>query len=416
MKRIFTAIFTLVSIYNYAQSKAEYLKNNRIDITNREFKFPQQDFNIIGFGAYHGSAKTETVEHSLLTSLTKEGIIEYYLPETDFSLGHFFNTYLQTGDTLLLKDLVSNYGMRVPQERSVETYQKWKNLKILNDQLPKEDKLTVIGIDQLVTYKYTAKHILELLNTDHIKHPAVKKLEQMVALDTTDYSPYYNSYSKGIMKAFVTYYETNSSVFLNSMKNSYVFEHIIQDLKYSFNPKTNREEVIYNNYVHLDSLYNFKNNTQFARFGFFHLEKEREGNNPSFFTQLIENKVYKKERIISIIGYLTESRVLWDHVYDDEGNYKSYTTEGGFGIGDYEKEYFLGIDHLKNTKISDMTMFKLNSTNSPYNDKTPDLIEVVMQDDTSNEDAVRGKSTTEFIDYAILISDSKANTPIEEMK
>ncbi|MEP2237677.1 MAG: hypothetical protein ABJI22_04890, partial [Maribacter sp.] len=352
----------------------------------------------------------------LLTSLTKDGIIEYYLPETDFSLGHFFNTYLQTGDTLLLKDLVSNYGMRVPQERSVETYQKWKNLKILNDQLPKEDKLTVIGIDQLVTYKYTAKHILELLNTDHLKHPAVKKIEQMVALDTTDYSPYYNSYSKGVMKAFVTYYETNSSVILNSMKNSYVFEHIIQDLKYSFNPKTNREEVIYNNYVHLDSLYNFKNNTQFARFGFFHLEKEREGNNPSFFTRLIENKVYNKERIISIIGYLTESRVLWDHVYDDEGNYQYYTTEGGFGIGDYEKEYFLGIDHLKNTKISDMTMFKLNSTNSPYHDRTPDLIEVVMQDDTSNGDAVRGKSTTEFIDYAILISDSKANTPIEEMK
>ncbi|MEP2280936.1 hypothetical protein, partial [Maribacter sp.] len=356
MKRIFTAIFTLVSIYNYAQSKAEYLKNNRIDITNREFKFPQQDFNIIGFGAYHGSAKTETVEHSLLTSLTKEGIIEYYLPETDFSLGQFFNTYLQTGDTLLLKDLVSYYGMRVPQERSIETYQKWKDLKILNDCLPKEDKLTVIGIDQLVTYKYTAKHILELLNTDHIKHPAVKKLEQMVTLDTTDYSPYYHSYSKGVMKAFVASYESNAETYSKSIKDTFAFNHIIQDLKYSFNPEINREEVIFNNYVHLDSIYNFKLKPQFLRFGFFHLEKQREGKNPSFFTRLIENNFYPRDKVISVIGYFTDSRVLWDHLYDDNGEYQSFTTEGGFGIGDYEKEYFLGIEHLKKSKLSDMTL------------------------------------------------------------
>ncbi|MEP2280890.1 hypothetical protein, partial [Maribacter sp.] len=61
-------------------------------------------------------------------------------------------------------------------------------------------------------------------------------------------------------------------------------------------------------------------------------------------------------------------------------------------------------------------LFRLNATDTPYSSGMPDLIEVVMQDDTSNGDAVKGKSTTEFIDYAILISNSKANTPIEELK
>ena len=120
--------------------------------------------------------------------------------------------------------------------------------------------------------------------------------------------------------------------------------------------------------------------------------------------------------VISVIGYFTDSRVLWDHVYDDNQEYQSFTTEGGYGIGDYEKEYFLGIEHLKKSKLSDITLFKLNATNTPYSDGIPNLIEVVMQDDTSNGEAVKGKSTTEFIDYAILISNSKANTPIEEMK
>ncbi len=63
-----------------------------------------------------------------------------------------------------------------------------------------------------------------------------------------------------------------------------------------------------------------------------------------------------------------------------------------------------------------MTLFRLNTSNTPYSDGMPDLIEIVMTDDTSNGEAVKGKSTTEFIDYAILIYNSKANTPIEEMK
>ena len=84
------------------------------------------------------------------------------------------------------------------------------------------------------------------------------------------------------------------------------------------------------------------------------------------------------------------------------------------GIGDYEKEYFRGIDILKKTKISDKTLFRLNQINSPYNDGVPNLIEIIMTDEKSNGVDVEGKSTTDFIDYAILISNSKANTPIEE--
>ncbi|TDT45476.1 hypothetical protein CLV90_2564 [Maribacter spongiicola] len=416
MKRLFTVLFTLLSLHSYSQSKVDYLENNRFDMTGPNFDFPQKDFNIIGFGAYHGSVKTEAVEHALLTSLTKVDAIQYYLPETDFSLGHYFNTYLQTGDTLLLKDLVINYGARVPQERSIETYEKWKGIKDLNDKLPRKNRFSVVGIDQVVTYKYTARHLLELLNSDKIQDNAVQQLEQMVALDTTDYSPYYDSYSKSIMKAFVESYEANTALFSKSVIDKFAFNHIIQDLKYSFNPDVNREEVIFNNYVHLDSIYNFKQKPQFLRFGFFHLEKQREGNNPSFFTRLIENNFYPRNKVISVIGYFTDSRVLWDHLYDDNGTYQSFTTEGGFGIGDYEKEYFLGIEHLKKSKFSDMTLFRLNATDTPYSDGMPDLIEVVTQDEPSNGEAVKRKSTTEFIDYAILISNSKANTPIEELK
>lgn len=410
-------LLILVSFRAYSQSKTDYLEQNRFDLTASEFEFPQTDFNIIGFGAYHGSSKTETTEFYLLKSLTGSGAIKYYLPETDFSLAHFFNAYLETGDTLLLKDLVVHYGVRVPQEQSIETYEKWKSLKELHDHLPESDRLSIVGIDLMVTYKYTAKHLLEILDLGNIQHESLQKIVDMVKMDTTDFSPYYHSYSKKVLKNFVEAYKETPQVFEAGIGDKFAFEHIVDNLGRTFTDpdfSTDREAIIFNNYLHLGSRYDFENKPQFLRFGFFHLEKQREGGSPSFFTRLIENQVYPRDKVLSIIGYLTASRVLWDIVYDQEGNYKSYTTEGGFGIGDYEQEYFLGIDQLKKTKLSDFTLFRLNQNNTPYADGVPDLMEIVMENEKSNGEEVRGKSTTEFLDYAVLISNSPASVPIQE--
>ena len=115
------------------------------------------------------------------------------------------------------------------------------------------------------------------------------------------------------------------------------------------------------------------------------------------------------------MGYLTKSEVLWDKIYDKQGNYESYTIEKGYGIGDYWKEYFRGIKKLKKTKLSDITLFKLSNNHSPYNIGT-DLKEVKLFLKKSNGKILKGKATTDFIDYAILISNSKRQVPIEEMK
>lgn len=130
---------------------------------------------------------------------------------------------------------------------------------------------------------------------------------------------------------------------------------------------------------------------------------------------MIDNNIYPRENVITIIGYLTKSKVLWDKKYDKKGNYKGYTTKAGYGISDYWKEYFKGIKNLKKLKLSDLTMFKLNQDDSPYFHGT-DLVEIKMFLKDYNTTKLKGKNTLQFIDYAILISDSKEQTPIEEMK
>lgn len=120
---------------------------------------PDSEVKIIGFGAYHGSAKTETAELIVLEGLIEAKRLGYYLPEVDFCLGYYFNEYLLSGDDDLLKRLVLQYGERVPQEKSMECYDKWRSLrKILCEN---NYRITVIGTDALYSYEFAMRYLSE---------------------------------------------------------------------------------------------------------------------------------------------------------------------------------------------------------------------------------------------------------------
>ena len=409
MKTFIFIVLTCVTLFVFTSDKISYLQKNSYDLTQNNFEFPKEEFKLLGFGAYHGSQKTEAVELSLFTALKKQHNIKYYIPEMDYSTAYYFNKFLQKGDTILLKDLLMHYA--VPQDRSIGTYNKWKKLKKLNDGYAVDKKITVVGVDWIASYKYPSIHLLEILKRNK-KRPILKEIKQLISTDTAIYSSGYNGYAKNLMRRFVNDYEKNSEEFIIETKDKFMFDYVFNNIKYTLKPAV-REPIIYKNYIALNSAFNFKENKQFTRYGFFHLEKNREGNFIPFFAQLLENDFYKKEELISVIGYLTKSRVLWERTYDEDGNYKGYVVEAGFGIGDYEKEYFRGIENLKATKLSDITLYNLKAEHTPYNENTPDLIEIIMPGKKSNSEAVKGKSTTSFLDYAVLISNSKANRPIE---
>ena len=418
MSKFVTLLFSILILQSCKETKISYLEQNRFDLTSQDFDFPEKNFNIIGFGAYHGSAKTENVEIKLLNALTKNGTIKYYLPEVDYSTAYYYNEFLETGDTTLLKELIIYNGYHITQERTIEVYEKWKQIKHLNDRLPKTKKLKILGIEWIRNYKYVTKHIVELIKDQDNQLQPIRRLKQTIAADTTNYSIDKPNLVNKNLKELITDYENDKKRYTSKIENVEVFEMILKNIKHSFEEQPEREQIIYDNYLTLKSEYNFSNNPQFMRVGFFHLEKSREGKDgyPSLYARLTENKIYPKQKIISVIGYFTDSKVFWSEQYDKNGDYSGYSIEAGFGIGDYEKEYFRGIQNLKDTKISDKTLFRLNRSDSPYFTNEPDLIEVIMPDEASNSEAVKGMSTLDFLDYAILISDSKASVPIYEMK
>jgi len=411
--KITILLFLIITSLNLvAQKKSEYLKENSYDLNDDNFRFPETDFNIIGFGALHGSSKTYDVELKLIGTLKKQNLLDYYIIEANYSQAFYFQKYLISGDEKLLKDLTLSFQSIIVQEGTIDTYKHWKDLRELNKKYP-NNPIKVIGFDVINEYKYPIKHLLYLSKNDKNWEKRTV-LKELIEKDEIDFS-IWNKEVNDIMKTFVQDYEKNKEEYKKNITDLDIFDFIINNIKNNFNENREREKIIFDNYLKLYKKLGLKEKKQFAKYGYFHIQKNREANYPSFFTRLIENKIYDRDKVITIMGYLTKSKVLWDKIYDEEGNYKSYTTEKGFGISDYWKEHFKGIKYLKKNKISDMILFKLNEKNTPYKSGT-DLVELKIFLKKSNGRNLKGKNTLQFIDYAVLISNSKEQIPIEEMK
>lgn len=376
-----------------------------------DFVFPTTDFNMIGFGAYHGSARTYEAEFILIKSLKEQNSLDYYLPEMSFSQAFFFQKYLENGDESLLKKLVLSYQSIVVQEGSVETFLHWKNLRKLNQNYP-ENPIKVIGFDVINDYEFPIKHLVYL--TEKVKSWKEKEaLEKLLLDEDADFS-IRNEQLKNLLKAFIESYrkdKENKDIYIN---NVWDFNFILKNIEDNFQEKRDREKIIYENYLLVENQYQLGNKKQFAKYGAFHIQKEQEEDYPSFFTRLIQNHIYKKEKIITVMGYLTKSKVLWDKIYDENGRYQSFTIKRGFGIGDYWNEYFKGIKYLKKAKLSDITLFRINAENSPYHFGS-DLVEV-KHFLKNSQIKLRNKNTTDFIDYAVLIRNSENQKPIELLR
>ncbi len=404
MKRFLTLLTLFAFSICFGQiSKSDYLKENRKELNYSTSISTNDGIRIVGFGALHGSAETEQAELYLINSLLQTTNIRHYFPETDYSTAHFFQKYVYSGDDSLLYDLVDAYGERVPQEKSIEVFQKWQELsKTLRDR-----DIQVIGIDKIASFEFTVRHLMEILPRNN---PNLDTLNSFMKSTKTNWSAYYDTELKQYLGRLSTSILQN-----NSNYSSFELQHIATNIQSTIHNK-NREEVMYENYNHLANQYTLYTSTQFFRFGVYHIMKSEINSTSPFFHRLIKNNHFTDEEIVSVQGYLTKSEVLWDVQYY-EGEFKSYSIKKGFGISDHWLERFKGIKQLKKNHFSDQTLFDLRGFNSPYSVAGDlDLIELKKPFGKSNWEPNKAKSTTNYIDFAILIRNSKASRPLELLK
>ena len=409
MKALFITCLCLSIQLSLGQNTYKsYLQKVRQDV-RKEINFPMEGIKLIGYGALHGSAKTEEAELLLLAELAKQTDTLYYFPETDVSTAYFFQKYLSNGDPVLLKELIDTYGQRVPQEKSIEMYQKWRSLYELAKKVP----IQVVGIDKMASYKFAIRHLAELFASEEWGY--VDSLQSLPAEEEIIYSTYPDTELKAVikrlLKALPEKYPRGKS---NIWEKPYA-EVLISNLEATLT-QTDREEIIFQNYLDMGKLFTWEDDLHFIRFGVAHLMKSRINGDASFLAKLIEGEVYRAEEIFSIQAFLSDSEVLWGLREDEEGNYAGYATESGYGTSDYWLEYYKGIKRLKRLSFSDITFFSLREEGSPYRkvDKF-ELLKIKRLFGRSFWEPEKNLATTDYLDGAFLISDSPASRPLAEL-
>lgn len=406
--RILLFLISLSNICLGQMSFENYLQSNRQDLTQNT-SLNIDGAKLIGFGALHGSSKTEETEIILLKELITNHNLKYYLPETDYSTARYFQQYIETGDEELLKELVQEYGVMVPQEKSIEVFEKWKTIRPFF----LKNGVRVIGVDKISSYKFSIKELLSITQ-ENKKWTYLDSLKIQSENLNTVWSIFENQKLKALIKDFVEDYEKNEAIYQSFVNDTFSFNHILKNLKYTYETYA-REPFIYENYIVLNKKYALDSSLHFARFGIFHLMKNKINNGSSFFCMLVEKGIFAPSELVTIQGFLTKSSVMWNK-FDRKGK-ATYTTKKGFGIGDYWLEYFYKIKDLKKHKLSDITLFKLNGEGTPYSKENEfRLIKVKKLLGNSRWHPTKGKSTLDYIDYAILISNSQANRPLKDLE
>jgi len=137
-------------------------------------------------GVAHGVALNEEVDLFLLEYLQKRRGVRYYIGEFSYGIGYFLNMYISTGDERILRHLFTI--MQKDYSITSEQLDTWRKIRRLNDVLPRDSQLVVIGIDIPRSFDLSAwflRTILQHVSLDSPAPPLVHELR--VLFDSKDH-------------------------------------------------------------------------------------------------------------------------------------------------------------------------------------------------------------------------------------
>lgn len=136
----------------YVQAHKTSLEKETLGL-DAQVSFFNEDFynnQVFLLGENHGYADVQRIDLYLLKHLNHKLGIHYYLAEMDTTRATKLNTFLsaENKDSVLLKEVVREIGLRIPQQSSKELFEKWWAIYDYNKTLPDSLRIEVLGLDQ----------------------------------------------------------------------------------------------------------------------------------------------------------------------------------------------------------------------------------------------------------------------------
>jgi len=426
------SIIFILTLLIYSQSlssqaiEASYLQKNhqKVDLNTPSFHLFDEEFyqhDLFFFGFIHGSATPQILDYELLVHLYEKGV-RYYAPEIGYSYAYFLNHYLQTGDESYLNYVLEDeIRYIVPQDASIEWKEKWKKIYAFNKAKNEEDKIKIIGTDHEDLNLTFLAHLapneqtgIILIDSLHFFKKLPKHLDIIPLIGKKIYRPiiranlYQDYYEDSFRKRFYEAYTKDKKTFLKPFGINEKEVEMIMDVNEAIKDKY-RENAIFLNFKKLVFPLIEQGEKVYSNFGYTHVLQEKIDGYP-YIANRVKEGFGDKIKLISILGIMANSEVM---------KYRTYKSKGyrisKFWDGDSILERVKGIKMLKRiAKGNDVTLFKLNGKNSPFNKS------LYFVNYTRNRESIfrkgrfeteRGSSTTDYIQYLLFIQNSKSNRP-----
>lgn len=422
----FISIFLFISLASISfkaqeQTKREYLAENHEILSldgQNEFKLFDKSFyanNMFLLGEMHGTANSYRVQQLLVDDLKKKINFKYYVIELDYITVVQINKYLETGDEAQLKSVFESYKGSFVYSR--EYYDIFTHVYKINQKLKEKDRIKFIGIDRFAPDAKNLAFLSDILADVKYKKDSLKVLDKI-------YSPERQSLT---YDAWIMLFENLGADIKNNKKTYqkifgnrfWEFEFLIDNFVASFpinktrNVKPLSDEEVENVrdaqmaknfaafYQHLD----LKNQKIFGFFGREHTYQDS-GKRTFWMTARIKSANPKLKIATIALRYMESNFMIPTSFLERQFGTKQEKLffYGGFQNDNSPFVKAVGIEDLNAIEPeAKVVLFRLNKAKSPYK-MLPDLVDEIAD----------GKSTTDYFDYAILLRNSSAATPISE--
>lgn len=410
MKKLaFIALLSFGVFYGQENNFKKYLANNAaaIDLASEnQWEMLKADAvanQFVILGESHGAQQPQLIDYNLLKYLNETVGTRHYIAELDYAQTAAVNEFLEKGTTDKLNS-VFRYLVKIhAQWGNQDFYNKIVKVRALNERLPKDKRIVFVGIDGVQDYEGYLSYIKAMIGKK--KSPVLRSLRLVLAkkyddINFEELTVFAGDYFNKIQQ--------DRSEFSKVLKDEMpIFEYLIQNLSYG-NPKlgVKRPEKLFRNYKQLYTILHLENQKLYGMWGYFHAHLVPvKYLGEDFASKLANSDHVSAKKIISVVSLPVDCKLnVWDDVAQK-------WTKQPFS---YDNKSLLKVDGIEDLKElsneNSVTLFKLNSANSPF-PKTGRLFNGV---------APQGKLEGDFrkkdyaFQYVLLIRNSDWLSPLPD--
>lgn len=378
--------------YSSGGKIVKYLSENSVTIPiNESFNYQSiepdiKNTNLILVGEIHGFDEPSKFDVDFFKYLHKNHNVDHYIAEFDFIQADLLNKYLKTGKIDYLEKALNKWVV-IQGRNNKDYFNKFVELQSYYNQLPEDDKFEFIGIDALRDGDLLNEFLITLYPTNSIVNNENKK-----------------TYLNMVDELIFSYQNNNDTLF--------ILNHLKANLQY-IQEKTNREEIMFQNFSNLFKEYQLEERKLYGFFGVTHVFQYRINGKHPLASKIRTSNLGFEDKILSLNFMMNDSYMVMD-----SKQLPSFMSDGGaytripVSADNMLIMYIVGIKDLKRmTPKHHKSLIKMDHIDSPYSNtirmsKTIQILPVTSILEMND----KGKP---YVQYTIFVRNSDWAEPME---